>query len=247
MLRALRAELFKLKRARALLWTFAVVATFTLMMTWGIKLTDPGLDHVTWKAALQAGTVFMAGWWGVIVYSLVAAHIFGSEYSDNTAATLLTIPVRREHIVAAKFVVLALWVLALALFSVLTDISAAAAMGAKGFSWDIVWTHLGESMLATLILFLTLPLMALLSMVGRGYMAPMLFASGATAVSMACGFLGWTEWFPWGMSATIVGGMGPPGAGDGTMGIASWAILVTMFVAGVAAVVWYVRRADTPT
>lgn len=237
----------KLKRARVVLWSFAVVLFFTAMMTWGTGLTDPGFDHVTWDETLRAGTIFMAGWWGILVYSLVAAHIFGTEYSDGTAASMLTIPVRREHIVAAKLIVLAGWVVALALFSVLTDVCSALVLGAEGFAWSLMWTHLGESLLATLLLYMTLPLIAWISMLGRGYMAPMLFASGATAGSMACGFLGWTEWFPWAMASTIAGGMGPPGIAQGDLGAGSWAIAVGLFLAGLVAVVWYVRRADTPT
>ena len=243
MLRVLRAELLKLRRAKTVVWTVVVVAFFASMSAWGAETWAPDAP-VTWAGTLTSGTVWLAGWWGVLVFSLAAAHLFGAEFSDGTASGMLTAPVPRSRFVAAKLLVLALWVLLLTLVSIGAHIAIAVLQGADGFAWRLVGENLRDSLLVALLLYLTLPVVALVSMLGRGFIAPMLFSTAMTVAGWTAGFLGWSEWLPWSMPATVLGGMGPPGIAEAELGPASWAITLAMFVAGLVAVFVYVERAD---
>jgi ABC-2 type transport system permease protein len=246
MLRVLRAELLKLRRARTVVWTVVVVAFFASMSAWGAETWAPDAP-VTWAGTLTSGTVWLAGWWGVLVFSLAAAHLFGAEFSDGTASGMLTAPVPRNRFVAAKLVVLALWVLALTFVSVTAHIAIAAFQGADGFAWRLIGENVRDSLLVALLLYFTLPAVALVSMLGRGFLAPMLFSTAMTVASWTAGFLGWSEWLPWSMPATVLGGMGPPGIAAAELGCTSWVITLALFAAGLTAVFAYVDHADAIT
>lgn len=244
MLRVLRAEIIKLKRAKVFSWTVAVVVFFALMSYWTVRLGNPDLEHLTWEGMLNGSPLYMAAWWGILIGSLAAAHLFGAEFSEGTASTLLTMPIRRELVVAAKMIVLAGWITVLALVSLASNAVVAVVMGAEAYSASV----LSEATLQTLevgfMIFLTLPLVALVSMMGRGYMAPMLFAGAMMAANIAAGFLGWAEWFPWSMPSTVAGGLGPPGTIITELGWGSWALLLAVFAVGLAGVFLYVNHLD---
>lgn len=245
MLRALRAELVKLNRSRAAWGTVAIVASFGLLTVVVARFEDLSVRHATWRETLALAPQFMAGWWGLVVFGMAAATLFGSEFGDGTAASMLTTPLRREWFVVAKMMVLALWTAVLAVLAVATQMAAALLLGADGFAWSHVAQRTGDSLLVAGMIYMTLPIVALISMVGRGYLAPMLYSSAATAISLAATFLGWEQWLPWAMPLTVAGGITPPGILHTTTPAASWAILVTMFVAGMAAVFLYIDRAES--
>ncbi len=245
MTRAIRAELLKLRRAKTVWGTVGVVASFALMSLFAIRLTDPELANTTWERILDGSTMYMASWWGVLVFGLAAAQLFGAEFSDGTAPSLLTTPVRREYFVVAKMIVLAGWVCVLVLVSVAVHVvTAALVLGFDGFEWQFVFACLDDGLLVAFILYLTLPTIALISMLGRGYLAPMLFCSAVTAASMSSVYLNWERWFPWAMPVTVAGFVGPPGLVDSGLTPGSWAVLAVMFVGGLVAVIWHVDRAD---
>ena len=243
MLRVLRAEFLKLRRAQVVLWTAATVVFFATFNVWGAEIWSPGVTP-TWESTLSSSAMFMAGWWGILIFGLAAAHLFGAEFSEGTAAGMLTTPVRREYFLAAKFVVLAVWVLVLVLVSVGSHVLAAALQGAEGFSWDLLRHTILDNVEVAFLLYLTMPLTALISMLGRGYVAPMLFSTAVMTASWSCGFLGWARWFPWAMPSTVGGGLGPPAILVRPLGTGSWAIIGTLFVAGLIGAFVYVNRAS---
>lgn len=244
MVRVLKAELLKLRGSKAAWGTVAVVASFGLLTLAMTDLFNGGLSNATWAATLGLGPQFMAGWWGLLVLGLATANLFGSEFSDGTAASMLTAPIRREYFVAAKMIVLALWTAGLALTVVASQSLAAVLLGAAGFAWKHVFECLGDSLHVGLLLFLTMPAVALVAMLGRGYIAPMLYSTGVTSLSMTAGFLGWERWIPWAMQLTVAGGIAPPGVIDTGLAAGSWVLLVGFFVVSLLAVFVYINRAD---
>ena len=96
MLRAVRAELLKLKGARIVLWTALAAASFPLFTTFTIRLIDGRADHTTWDSFMRTAPVTMASWWGLLVFGLAASYLFGREYTEGTAKNLLALPVVDE-------------------------------------------------------------------------------------------------------------------------------------------------------
>ncbi|MDO9107504.1 MAG: ABC transporter permease [Coriobacteriia bacterium] len=243
-LRVLKAELLKLRGSKAAWGTIAVVVSFALL-TISLSRLFSGSAHVMWTDTLKLAPQFMAGWWGLLVFGLAAANLFGSEFSDGTAAGMFTTPIRREYFVVAKMLVLALWAAGLALTAVASQSLAALILGAEGFAWKLVFVCLGDNLLVAFLLYLTTPVVALVSMLGRGYIAPMLYSTGLISLSVTAGFLGWERWIPWAMPLTVAGGIAPPGVIDGSLSVGSWTLLVAFFVLGLAVVFVYVNRVDS--
>jgi ABC-2 type transport system permease protein len=243
MWRVLTAEVVKLRRAKVFAWSLGVVAFFALMSYWTVRLGDPELQYVTWESVMRGTPTYLAGWWGILIFSMAAAHLFGAEFSDGTAATMLTTPIRRQTFMAGKMLVLAGWVAALAAVAVLTNAAVASTMAHDGFSCDVFAEVTGQTFQVAFMFYLTLPVIALVAMASRGYLAPMILAGGIMALNLACTFLDLAEWFPWAMPSTVAGGMGPPTSLVGELPLASWALLAAMFVLGLAGVFTYVNRA----
>ena len=88
-----------------------------------VILKDPeaarSMGLISTKAQIVAGTAEWStmfnilaqavGVGGAIVFAILAAWVFGREFSDRTLKDLLAIPTSREAIVAAKLTVIAVW------------------------------------------------------------------------------------------------------------------------------------------
>ena len=68
---------------------------------------------------------------------------------------------------------MAAWVAGLTVLSWLLQIPVVALLGARGFAWPVLAQSLGECLTVSLLLFLTLPVVAWFAALGRGYLPPM--------------------------------------------------------------------------
>ncbi|MFA5844506.1 MAG: ABC transporter permease [Coriobacteriia bacterium] len=244
MLRALKAEALKLKRSTMPLWTALTVVLAPSSIVLSLVSVEGGFERTTSAYFLQVGPGLLANYEGVMLFGLVAAYLFGREYSEGTAKHMLTLPIRREYFVVAKVTLLAVWVLLLTLLAVAVQVAYAAILGLKGFAWAHVGTCLTDSLTVALLIFLTLPIVALLAMLGEGYLQPMIFSGVMATAGMSLAFAGWERWFPWAMPVGAAGiVLGPP-IEVRPLVPASWAIAFATFAVGLAAVIWYVDNAD---
>jgi ABC-2 type transport system permease protein len=140
---------------------------------------------------------------GAILFAFILAWIFGREFSDHTAKELLALPTRREVIVAAKFVVAALWIQALAVLIFLVGLGVGAVVSLPGWSAGLVWASFGSLMLSTFLTALLMPLVALFASAGRGYLPPLAWAFGTLGASQIAGLMGWGDRFPWAVPGMI--------------------------------------------
>ena len=244
MLRALRSEIVKLKRARVVLWTVLIVALVPFVVAFSIRLVGADLGRTTWESFMRLAPQMMASWWGIMIFGLAAAYLFGREFGDGTAKNMLTLPIRRESFVVAKMGVLALWVSGLTLLSVALEAACAAALGLPGFAWEHIWVAAGESMTIALLIYLTLPIVAALAMLEKGYLPPMLFSALMATASMLFAVVGWARWFPWSMPLAVAGSSMGPLIHKPEISTGSWVVDATLFVVGLAAVIVYIDRAD---
>jgi ABC-2 type transport system permease protein len=263
MMRALRAELGKLKRARMPLWTVLVLVGYTLVMSvFGVALTDPqvgaklgasggaftqaaaqGLYRANWENYLRFNFQGIAGSWGLLVFGLIVAYVFGREYSEGTAKNMLTLPIRREWFALAKMSVVALWVLALTLLSVVLQVVSALLLDLPGFSWAIVRDCLGKSLLVSLLIFLTLPVVAVFSTLGKGYLPPMGFTITMMLMGTGLAMSKLAPWFPWNMPTAFVGASWLPIPME-KLQPGSWLVAAATFVLGMAVLLWRTNSAD---
>jgi ABC-2 type transport system permease protein len=159
---------------------------------------------------------------------------------------MLTLPLRREYLVAAKLVVLAAWVLGLALFSVVAQAGYALLLGVGGATWAEAALSIRDAVAVAALIFATLPVVALLAMIGRGYLAPMAYSGVMASVGVALAEAGWTRWFPWSMQIAVSGMALFPAVEMQGLVPGSWAVSLGLFGIGLAALFAYVDLADSP-
>jgi ABC-2 type transport system permease protein len=229
---ALAAEVLKARRSKMPLLTLGVAS-----VTGGVAglfmfiLADPAraqrMGLLNQKAQLSG---FTADWPGLLsflaqivavgdlmLFSFIAAWVFGREFADGTARYLLALPVPRATIVWAKFTVVALWAAALTVWLAGVVLVLGWALGLPGGTADVVSAGLsaaGEA--AALMLLVTAPV-ALVASAGRGYLAPLACALGAVVVGQVAAALGWAAVVPWSIPAVAAGL--PPGSEVGAAGL----------------------------
>lgn len=267
MIRALRAEFLKLKRSRMLLWTALVVVVYaafaaalmlvfkndaqmlnTIASAGGAfsKAAAAGMFDLNWVNQLRTAVQGISGSWGVLTFSFVTAYVFGREYKEGTEKNMLTVPLRREYIIAAKMMVVACWVLALTLFSLALQSAGLAVLGIEGFAWKHVAVALLDSLEVTLLLYLTLPVVAWVAMVGHGYLRAMLFAFAMMMVSNGLATTDASRYFPWNMPIHVVGASWMP-IPPSNLVATSWVIAIGVFAVGCGLAIRQIDTADTTT
>jgi ABC-2 type transport system permease protein len=197
-----------------------------------------------WQSYFDFLSVGTAGA-GAILFAFIVAWIFGREFSDHTAKELLALPTRREVIVAAKFVLAALWIQGLTALIFLIGLGVGAAVSLPGWSLGLVWPSFWYLMGGTFLTLLLMPLVAWFASVGRGYLPPLGWAFGTLGMSQVAGLMGWGDRFPWAvpgvfsMMFSMMYGKDAQG-----LGLHSYLLVGLTCLAGVAATIIWWRSAD---
>jgi ABC-2 type transport system permease protein len=203
------------------------------------QLAGGGSDWAAYFAFLgQAVTVG-----GFVLFSFVAAWVFGREFSDGAARYLLALPTSRSAIVAAKLTVVAAWCAGLTALATAIGLLAGAALDLPGWSQAAlssglvhVWGGAG------LTLLIVLPV-AFAAGVGRGYLAPLGVAMLLLILAQIVGATGRGELFPWAIPALYAQVAGE--AGGGVTGVSFLIVALTGIAGAAGTFVWW-TRADFP-
>ncbi len=178
---------------------------------------------------------------GMILVSVIAAYVFGREYAEGTAKNLLAMPVGRHWFAVAKLTVVFVWLGVLTALFIVEGFVVGAFLGLPGFSPSLAVTAVGDILLAALVAWLLVPAVAWIATLGQGYLAPLGFSILMLVLGNVVGATGWGMWFPWSIVPLFAGVAGPR---VDTLATGSLVVLALTFVAGVAATIWHLRRAD---
>ena len=221
---AVWAEALKMRRSKVPLFTALGLSLAPLVDgLFMIILKDPeaarSMGLIGSKAQLVAG---VADWptffnvlgqavavGGAIVFAIVTAWVFGREFSDRTAKDLLALPTPRESIVAAKFVVIAGWTLALTILVFLIGLAVGSLVDIPGWSRDLLRAATVDVVGAGVLTILLLPFVALFAGIGHGELPPMGWTILTVALAQIAAVTGWGDWFPWSVPALFSGAAGP--------------------------------------
>lgn len=252
---ALRCELLKARRSRvpaltALGFSIAPVVGGLFMVivrdperarSWGLITTKAQIfaGAADWSTFLGLiGQMVALG--GLLLFALVTAWVFGREFADRTAKTLLAVPTSRTATVLAKAAVAAAISLTLAVWVVALGLLIGAGLGLPGGS-AVVLGAVGRIAVVALLTTLLLTPVALVASVGRGYLAPLAFALLTLFLAQIAGATGWGEWFPWTVPALLSGAAGPEAA---ALGPVSYLLVAATSLAGLVATATWWSRAD---
>lgn len=256
-LSALWAETLKARRSKVPLLTAAAFSILPLVGgLFMVILKDPerarAMGLISVKA--QLFTAGVADWptffdvllqgtgiAGMILYAFITSWVFGREFSDRTAKELLALPTPRWSVVGAKFVLNAIWAMALALFVLVLGFGVGSAVTIPGWSPGLAWES-SVALAATAVLsFMLMPFVALFASVGRGYLPGLGWAFLTLALGQIAAVMGWGDWFPWSVPPLF---SGMAGARAEMLGGHSYVMVVLTFVAGMASTVFWWRSAD---
>lgn len=178
---------------------------------------------------------------GMILVSVIAAYVFGREHAEGTAKVLLTLPVRRSWFAVAKLLVVLGWFLALVAWAIAEGAVVCWWMALPGTSAPVVLAGAGDVLLAALVAWLQVPMVAWIATLGRGYLAPLGFTIFMLVLGNVLGATGWGRWFPWSIIPLFAGVAGPRVE---TLAPGSLLVLALTFAGGVAATLAQLRYAD---
>jgi len=253
---ALATEFLKARRSRVPLVTvfaFTVVALVGGLFMFILKDPDRAreLGLIGTKAALVGGTAdwptylaFLAqasAIGGMIVFGLVEIWVFGREFSQHTAKDLLALPTSRVSIVAAKFGVVVVWCLVLAVQLLVLGLVIGTVLGLPGWSAPVLATGLGRiAGVAAMTVLLTTPV-AFAACAGRGYLPGVGMMIAAVFCAQIIAALGYGQYFPWSVPALFSGLAGPDQPVPGPFGVL---LVILVGVAGAMGTALWWRQAD---
>ena len=178
---------------------------------------------------------------GVIVFSLVTAWIFGREFSDHTAKDLMALPTSRGKIVAAKLIVISVWVLAVSIWLYLIGLLIGYLVDIPGWTSQLAWRSFSDVLIAAALTLLLMTPVAFIASMGRGYLPPLGFAVLTIFFSQIIAATGWGDWFQWSVPALFSGVIGPRSE---QLGIHSYILVFLASIVGLLATFWWWRSAD---
>ena len=178
---------------------------------------------------------------GAILFALVTAWVFGREFSDRTTKELLALPISRETIISAKFVVTAAWTICLTLLIFVIGLGVGTLVKIPGWSMELLGSAFVDVLGSAILTIALLPFIALLASVGRGYLPPLSWAILTVALAQIAIITGWGDWFPWSVPALFSGAAGPR---TELLGIYSYVIVIVTSIASLAATYYWWRNAD---
>ncbi len=206
-------ELRKAIRSRMPLWT----ALGSLFMPFGIafllfvsknpeifkklglvsaKASLVGYSATDWPTYLAlSAQMLSAGEFFVLV--LAVSWVFGREFADGTLKDMLAVPVQRSSILLAKFIVVAVWSVAVTVVLFIASLVMGALLKLPGGS-SAVFIHGSElvAITACLVIGVVLPF-AFFASLGRGYLLPIGMAVLSLLAANLVMVMGWGEYFPW--------------------------------------------------
>lgn len=253
---SLWSETLKMRRSKVPLFTALGFSVAPLVGgLFMIILKDPeaarSMGLISAKAQLTAGVADWTTFFnilsqavavgGAILFAILTSWVFGREFSDRTAKELLALPTSREAIVAAKFVIVAVWTLILSLLVFLIGLIVGNLVVIPGWSQELLRNASVDVLGSAVLTIALLPFVALFASIGRGYMPPFGWAIFTVALAQVAAVMGWGDWFPWSVPALFSGAAGPR---DQWIGVHSYLIVILTSAIGLAATFYWWRNAD---
>ena len=174
---------------------------------------------------------------GFFLFTLAISWVFGREFSDGTVKDLLAVPVPRFTILLAKFIVVALWSIALAIIILILSLITGAMLHLPQGSLDILLQGSAQVLITGgLVIAIVLPF-ALFASVGRGYLLPIGMAILSLILANLIVVIGYGEYFPWSVPMLFAQGK------SAMLPVSYWIVLLTG-LAGIAGTYLWWKYAD---
>jgi ABC-2 type transport system permease protein len=145
---------------------------------------------------------------GLIFFSLMMSWVFGREFADGTLKDLLAVPVSRVTMLMAKYIVVALWCVAVTVMVIIVGLVLGTLIGLPEGTSGLFAQGMTTMLITSCLVIIDVFPIAFFASVGRGYLLPMgvviLILILANLVTIA----GWGSYFPWSVPGLYTQDMG---------------------------------------
>ncbi len=241
MLSVMRTEFAKIKRSPLIWISLAATAAVVIMVVLAEHRWAGHGNPSSWELLLRNATGIGAMLLGVPLYGPVTVFVFARENADGTWKNMLTLPIRRWWIVAAKLTVLFVWTMALGLSLMLWSLPGGFLIGLGRLATDHFWAYTALALKCSAVIFLTMTPVAWGTLVARNYLPAFGLVVTLTVVTMLVVIMSPDEivYYPWAIPILLTH------LGDETpIGPASWAILAATAIIGAVLAILQLRYAD---
>lgn len=253
---ALQAELLKIKYSNVLWGTFIAFALAPAMGAVFIYIiNDADAMANGGGLAAKAKAMNMEGNWqsyfgllsqavgvgGVLAFGFVASWIFGREYSDGTAKDLLSLPSSRTKILNAKFIIYALWCIALVISNLIIAFLLGLILKLPSIEISEIMSQLKIYFTTTIMTILIGMPIAFFAIWGKGYLAPLGFVALTLVFAQVIAATGYGSYFPWSIPGLY---SGAGGAYRDLLDVFSYCILLLTCIFGYLATIMYWKYSD---
>ncbi len=217
-------------------------------------LKDPSLAHQLGFLSAKAQIAGTADWpsnfsllaqaiaiGGLMVFGFVMSWIFGREYSDGTIKDLLALPLPRQRIVSAKFIVAALWCMFLCLYVLALSMIVGLFVQLPGLSPGTIKQGVFLFLLSSLLTILLSAPVAFIASASGGYLAPLGFVILTLILAQVVAAIGYGEFFPWSIPALAAG---LAGGEQAILKVTSYLIVLITWALGLLSTILWWRYAD---
>ena len=253
-LSAVRAEFLKCKHTKISLISFMAFSLVPVMS--GIfmhAMRDPQVMAQDSALNTKAEAMIVSADWnglfmiitqgmgigGIVIYGFLVSWIFGREYSDNSIKDLLSLPTSKTGIINAKFTVYVFWAIGLGIVNLLLGATIGVLLRLPGFDANVFSVNIKVYFITMVLTILLGTPIAFFSMLGKGYLAPLVVVVLTVVFSQVIAALGMGEYFPWAVPALYSGV-----AGDVQLNAISYVFLIMVSVAGYCITVLYWKNTD---
>ncbi len=176
---------------------------------------------------------------GMIIFSFIAAWVFGREYINKTLKDLLALPTSRTTIVIAKFALITVWSFVFSMVAILVGIAVGLLIKLPGYSYDLLTGYAGHFVIGAILAIIVGWAIGLVANIGRSYFPALGFVGLAVALGQIATGLGWGEYFPW-----AVVGLYSNLAEPAHLGAVSYIIVALTGLIGIVGTVIWWKYAD---
>ncbi len=178
----------------------------------------------------------------IFAFGFITTWTFGREYADKTLKDLLSLPVPREKIVIAKFMVIFLWSIVISILLFVFSIVSGIVVGFGEIPVNELFKCFAIYVNVALMNVLLATVVAFLSVWGRGYILPLAFIFLTLLLSnFIINISENSKYFPWAIPLLYAGGTLKEAT---QLDAVSFVILVITGLAGLTGTLIFVRYAD---
>jgi ABC-type transport system involved in multi-copper enzyme maturation permease subunit len=255
-IKALQAELIKIKYSKIIWATFIAFALAPIMGAVFILIVQDSeaLAKAGGLAAKAKAMNFQANWksyfdiltqavgvGGVLIFGFVASWIFGREYSDGTAKDLLSLPTSRTKILNAKFMLYVFWCLLLVISNILIAFILGTFIQLPSMDISLLTQSFSDYIITTVLTIMIGVPIAFFALWGKGYLAPLGFVALTLVFAQVIAATGYGTYFPWSIPGLY---SGSGGEYKMLLDNYSYGILTLTCIVGYFATVIYWNNAD---